>query len=72
MEELASYQLVGEVKAYQGYDGYLDWEVGQTQGHWDTGSTSTDGSNQEYWAMGETLTQRRRVEDEGPRVVNSF
>ena len=37
-----------------------------------TALTSTDGSNWESSAMGESLTARRRVEDEGPRVVNSF
>ena len=26
----------------------------------------------EYWAMGETLTQQRRVKEEGLRVVNFF
>ena len=26
----------------------------------------------EYWAMGETLTQQRRVKEEGFRVVNFF
>ena len=26
----------------------------------------------EYWAMGESLTQQRRVKEEGFRVVNFF
>ena len=29
------------------------------------------GSSGEYWAMGGTLTQQRRVEEEGFRIVNS-
>ena len=32
----------------------------------------TGGSSGEYWAMGETLTQQRRVKEEGLRVVNFF
>jgi len=36
------------------------------------GPTPTGGSSREYWTMGETLIQRRRVEEEGLRVVNSF
>ncbi|MED7627129.1 hypothetical protein DV030_16905, partial [Lacticaseibacillus paracasei] len=31
----------------------------------------TGGSSEEYCAMGATLTQRRRVDDEGLRVVKS-
>ena len=34
--------------------------------------TPTGGSSKEFCAMGESLTQRRRVEDESLRVVNSF
>ena len=30
------------------------------------------GSSGEYWAMGESLTQQRRVKEEGLRVVNFF
>ena len=30
------------------------------------------GSSEGYWAMGASLTQRRRVEDDGLRLVNSF
>ena len=37
-----------------------------------TGYMSTDSSNWEYCAMDESLTQRRRVEDDGFRIVNSF
>ena len=32
--------------------------------------TPTGGSSGEYCAMGESLTQRRRVRDEGLRIVN--
>ena len=32
--------------------------------------TPTGGSSGEYWAMGETLTQQRRVREEGFRIVN--
>ena len=37
-----------------------------------TGYMSTDSSNWEYCAMDESLTQRRRVGDEGSRIVNPF
>ena len=37
-----------------------------------TAHTPTGGSNREYSTMDESLIERRRVEDEGPRVVNSF
>ena len=37
-----------------------------------TGRTPTGGSSREYWAMGESLTQRRRVREEGLRIVNRF
>ena len=32
--------------------------------------TPTGGSSEGYWAMGETLTQQRRVRDDGFRIVN--
>ncbi len=35
----------------------------------DTLQTPTGGSSEEFCAMGETLTQQRRVSDEGFRVV---
>ncbi len=35
----------------------------------DTVQTPTGGSSEEFCAMGETLTQQRRVSDEGFRVV---
>jgi len=66
-----AYQLVGGVIAYQDYDGYRAWEGVPAEGHWDTGLTPTGGSNRESCAMDESLTQRRRVEDDGLRVVNS-
>ncbi len=50
--------------AYQGNDGPPHW-------NWNTDQTPTGGSSEEYCAMGETLTQRRRVDDEGLRVVKS-
>ena len=34
--------------------------------------TPTGGSSGEYWAMGASLTQQRRVKEEGFRVVNFF
>jgi len=37
-----------------------------------TAHTPTGGSNWESCAMGESLTPRRRVWDEGLRVVNHF
>ena len=36
-----------------------------------TAHTSTEGSSREFCAMGESLTQQHRVEDEGFRSVNS-
>ena len=36
------------------------------------GPTPTGGSSREYSAMGETLTERRRVKEEAPRGVNFF
>ena len=34
--------------------------------------TPTGGSSREYSTMGESLMERRRVQDEGLRVVNCF
>jgi hypothetical protein len=70
MDGPAAYQLVGGVMAYQDNDGYRDWEVDPAEGHWDTGLTPTGGSSKEYCAMDESLTQQRRVKDEGFRIVN--
>jgi len=67
-----AYQLVGRVTAYQGDDGYPVWEDVRAEWHWETGHTPTGGSNRESCAMDESLTQRRRVRDEGLRVVNRY
>jgi hypothetical protein len=37
-----------------------------------TAQTPTGGSSGESCTMGESLMQRRRVRDDGPRVVNLF
>ncbi len=37
-----------------------------------TAQTPTGGSSEEFSAMGETLTEQRRVLEEGLRIVNSF
>ncbi len=37
--------------------------------NWNTVQTPTGGSSEEFCAMGETLTQQRRVSDEGFRFV---
>ena len=34
--------------------------------------TPTGGSSREYSTMGESLMERRRVQDEGLRIVNCF
>ena len=68
---LAAYQLVGEVTAHQGYDGYLVWEDDQAHWNWDTVQTPTGGSSRESFTMGATLMVQRRVEEEGLRIVNS-
>ena len=36
----------------------------------DTAQTPTGGSSREFSAMGETLTEQRRVKEEGFRIVN--
>ena len=36
------------------------------------GPTPTGGSSREYSAMGESLTERRRVDEEGLRFVKFF
>jgi len=58
--------------AYQGNDGSAERELVRQQGYCDTDPTPTGGCSREYWAMGETLTQRRRVQEEGLRIVNCF
>src|SRR3989304_3863714 len=47
-------------------------EDDQPDGDGDTAPTPTGGSSGESCAMGESLTQRRRVGEEGLRVVNPF
>ena len=37
-----------------------------------TAQTPTGGSSEEFSAMGESLTEQRRVQDDGLRVVNCF
>ncbi len=37
-----------------------------------TAQTPTGGSSEEFSAMGETLTEQRRVQEDGLRVVNCF
>ena len=66
----AVYQLVGRVMAYQGDDEYPAREGERAHWDWDTAQTPTGGSSEEYCAMDESLTQRRRVKDEAPRGVN--
>ena len=58
--------------AHQGYDGEGGGEHDPPQGHLDTGLTPTGGCSRESSAMGESLTERRRVQDEGLRIVNCF
>ena len=71
-DEPMSYQLVGEVMAHQGSDGYRAWERDPAHWNWDTVQTPTGGCSQEYSAMHESVTERRRVVDDGLRVVNTF
>ena len=58
--------------AYQDYDQQLVWEDDQQHWDWDTAQTPTGGSSEEFCAMGESLTQQRRVIDEGLRIVKIF
>ena len=67
-----AYQLVGEVKAHQGYDGYGVREHGPTHWDWDTAQTPTGGCSQESSSMDESLKERRRVYEEAPRGVKYF
>ena len=71
-ERPMAYQLVGEVTAHQGYDGYRARERGPAHWDWDTAQTPTGGCSQESSSMDASLKEQCRVEDEGPRVVNSF
>ncbi len=47
-------------------------EHGRSEGDCDTAPTPTGGSSRESCAMGESLTQRHRVREDGLRVVNLF
>ncbi len=51
----------------------LRWLAGlrddQPHWNWNTVQTPTGGSSEEFCAMGETLTQQRRVSDEDFRIV---
>ena len=67
-----SYQLVGEVMAHQGNDGYRVWEHDPAHWDWDTAQTPTGGCSQESSSMGESLKERRRVYEEAPRGVKYF
>ena len=62
--------LVGGVTAPQGDDGKVVW--GAVRRHWDgaAAQSPTGGCSRDSSAMGESLTEQCRVQDEGPRVVN--
>ena len=68
----AAHQVVGGVTAYQAHDGSLVCEDDQPDWDWDTAQTPTGGSSKEFSAMGASLTEQRRVQDDGLRVVNCF
>ena len=71
-EERAAHQVDGGVMAHHAGDGSLVCEDGQPDWDCDTAQTPTGGSSKESSAMGASLTEQRRVEDDGLRVVNSF
>ena len=68
----AAHQVAGRVTAYQADDGSLVCEDGQPDWDCETAQTPTGGSSKESSALGASLTEQRRVEDDGLRVVNSF
>ena len=70
--ERAAHQVDGGVMAHHADDGSLVCEDGQPDWDCDTAQTPTGGSSKESSAMGASLTEQRRVEDDGLRVVNSF
>ena len=70
--ERAAHQVDGGVTAHHAGDGSLVCEDGQPDWDCDTAQTPTGGSSKESSAMGASLTEQRRVEDDGLRVVNSF
>ena len=47
--------------AYQDDDQYRAWERDPAHWDWDTAQTPTGGCSQEYSAMHESVTERRRV-----------
>ena len=55
--------------ALLGDDGQRVWEDVTPHWNWNADQTPTGGSSEEFCAMGVTLTQRRRVGDDGFRVV---
>src|ERR1039457_5085504 len=57
--------------AHQASDAYRACERGPAHWDCDTDQPPTGGCSRESSAMGASLTERRRVEDEGLRVVNS-
>ena len=67
-----AYQLVGEVIAHQGYNGYGVREHDPTHWDWDTAQTPTGGCSQESSSMDESLKERRRVYEEAFRGVKYF
>ena len=67
-----AYQLVGEVMAHQGSDGYGARERYPTHWNWDTIQTPTGGCSQESSSMDESLKERRRVYEDAPRGVKYF
>ncbi len=71
-EGRAAHQVDGGVTAHHADDGSLVCEDGQPDWDCDTAQTPTGGSSKESSAMGASLTEQRRVEDDGLRVVNSF
>ena len=71
-EGRAAHQVVGGVTAHQAGDGSLVCEDGQPDWHCDTAQTPTRGSSNQSPRMDASLRQKRRVEDDGLRVVNSF
>ena len=71
-EGRAAHQVVGGVRASQAGDGSLVCEDDQPDWDCETAQTPTGGSSKESSALGASLTEQRRVEDDGLRVVNSF
>ncbi len=64
--------MVGGVMAHQVGDGSLVCEDDQPDWDCDTAQTPTGGSSKGSSALGASLTEQRRVQDDGFRVVNCF